>query len=474
MSESVPEPRPRRLARHFRWQALFASAPEPLFLLDRRRRLLYVNPAWEKLTGVSAAEAAALVARRPRPSAPGDAWPEVLQHALTPPAEALEGAPAQVRRLLPGVEGRQWWEVAFLPLRREGGGFFLLGRIRVLPASPAAASRAPLPEGLANLRQQAVGRYTLAAWEASEAPAVRRLVAQARLAAGVSVPVLLVGEAGVGKQALARAIHAQGPAREQAFAALDCRRLPPAFVAAVLFAEEGPGRSGPLGAVYLKHLEELPREVQLRLCDWLTDPAEHPGRPRLMAGSRVAPGEAVRSGRLLEDLACVLGTLVLELPPLRERPADLPALVEQLLARANAEAAVRVTALLPDAWEVLRAYRWPGNIAELYAALRVAQGRCQGERIAAADLPAAVRQAVRLAQTPGGVPEKPLPLDHLLEQAERRLIELALRRAGGNKTKAAQALGIWRPRLLRRMEALKIADTEPKGQEGGSNATNLD
>jgi hypothetical protein len=464
MSEPAPEPRPRRLARHFRWQALFATAPEAAFLLDRRCRLLYVNPAWEKLTGVSAAEAAALVARRPRPSAPGDAWPDVLQHALTPPAEALEGASARVRRLLPGLESRQWWEVDFLPLRREGGGFFLLGRIRVLPAAAGATPRTPLPERLANLRQQAVERCTLATWASSEVSAVRRLMAQARLAAAVSVPVLLVGEAGVGKQALARAIHAKGPAREQAFAALDCRRLPPAFVAAVLFPEEGPGRLGPLGTVYLKDPEWLPRDMQLRLCEWLAEAAEHPGRPRLMAGSRCGLAQAVRSGRLLEDLACVLGTLVLEVPPLRERPADLPALVEQLLARANAEAAVRATGLLPDAWEVVRAYSWPGNVAELYAALRLAQGRCQGERIAATDLPAAMRQAVRLAQIQGGPPEKPLPLDHLLEQAERRLIELALRRAGGNMTKAAQALGIWRPRLLRRIKALKIADTGPKAE----------
>jgi DNA-binding NtrC family response regulator len=461
MSEPARKSRPRRLARHFRWQDLFATAPEPVFLLDRRRRLLYVNPAWENLTGVPAAEAATLVARRPRPSSPGDAWADVLQHALTPPAEALEGAPARVRRLLPGPQGRQWWDVDFLPLRREGGGFFLLGRIRVLPAAAGAAAAAPLPERLANLRQQAAQRSSLQAWATSEVPAVRRLVAQARLAAGVAAPVLFVGEAGAGKQALARAVHAQGPGREQAFTALDGRRLPPAFVAAALFAQEGPGRSGPLETIYLKNPEDLPRDVQLRLCDWLAEAAERPDRPRLMAGSCLSLAQAVRSGRLLEELACVLGTLVLEVPPLRERLADLPALVERLLSRANAEAEVRVTGLLPDAWEVVRAYPWPGNVAELYGALRVAQGRCQGERIAAADLPAAVRQAVRLGQDAGSPPEKPLPLDHLLEQAERRLIELALRRAGGNKTVAAQALGVWRPRLLRRMKALDIPDTEP-------------
>ena len=77
--------------------------------------------------------------------------------------------------------------------------------------------------------------------------------------------------------------------------------------------------------------------------------------------------------------------------------------------------------------------------------------------------PAPLRLAVRLDRTPEAAGERPLPLDRLLEQAERRLILLALRRARGNKTRAAELLSIWRPRLLRRMEALGIADTEAGG-----------
>jgi DNA-binding NtrC family response regulator len=172
----------------------------------------------------------------------------------------------------------------------------------------------------------------------------------------------------------------------------------------------------------------------------------------------------VRAGRLLEELACALGTLVIEVPPLRARREDLPGLVERLLQRASSGSEVRVTGLAPDAWEVVRAYPWPGNLRELYGALRTAQGRAYGERIAATDLPAPVRRAVHLEQTPGGPSERKLPLDQLLEQAERRLIELALRRARGHKTRAAEILAIWRQRLTRRMEALGIADTEEKDE----------
>jgi hypothetical protein len=471
MSEPAPDsPQRRRLARHFRWQALFDHTADPLFLLNRRRRLLFVNRAWEVLTSISAAEAADLVCRRPRPSSPGDAWEDVVQHALTPPAEALKGSPTRVRRLLPGRQTRQWWEIDFLPLRPEGdaAGFYLLGRIRVLSSETPPAQAVPLPERLANLRQRVVARCTLDLWARSEAPAVRRLAAQARVAADTMVPVFLVGEHGAGKKTLARAIHYQGPRSELAFAALDCRRLPPPLVAAALFADQSPP-----GTAYLEEPERLPREFQSHLAEWLADAQQRPSQPRLLAGSPMGLAEAVRCGQLLEELAYLLGTLVLEVPPLRERRTDLPSLVDDLLGRSNSEGTVRITGLAADAWEVVRAYPWPGNISELYRAIAHAQAQSQGDRIAAVDLPAPLRRTVRLDQTPGGPPSRALPLDQLLEQAERRLIELALRRAGGNLTKAARDLGIWRQRLARRIAALEIAaeleveiDEEASGAEG--------
>jgi DNA-binding NtrC family response regulator len=268
-----------------------------------------------------------------------------------------------------------------------------------------------------------------------------------------------VGEAGTGKETLARVSHYRSPARERAFAALDCARLPAAVIARLLFGAPG------VGAVYLREPACLPRELQLRLCEWLTLESGAGTGPRIFAGSRTALAEEVRSGRLLEELACALGTLVLEVPPLRQRRDDLPRLVERLLERAGQrdEQPAGAVGLTPAAWEVLRAYSWPGNLRELYAVLGTARARVSGSppRIDAADLPAALRRE----QTPGGSPERPLPLLALLEQVERRLIELALRRARGNKTRAAELLSIWRPRLLRRLEALGIAAPEEAKSE---------
>jgi transcriptional regulator with PAS, ATPase and Fis domain len=461
---------PRRLAKTFRWQALFQRCAEPIFVLDRRRRLLFVNRAWEKLTGMTAVQAHILAGRRPRPVAVGDSTEEVLAHVLTPPPEVLQGAGGHVRRLLPGGPARRWWDVEFLPLRQEGeqGGYLILGRIRPI-AAVEPTGETPLPEKLVNLRQERVERYSLDAW-ASSLPAVRRLVEQVRLAEQVTVPVLLVGEAGTGKQTLARTIHYRSPRRDGACAALDCERLPSEAVAAFLFGERAAGRAG-VAAVYLREPACLPRDVQLRLAESIARRsaagAEDKTVPRIFAGCTVAPGQAVRAGRLLDVLAGALGTLVLEVPPLRERQADLPDLVERLLERASAGRDVGVTSLSADAWTLVRGYTWPGNVRELDAILRTACSRAGSGSLRAADLPAELRRAVEREQTPPRPVERALPLEQLLEEAERRLILLALRRTRGHKARAARLLSIPRPRLWRRMVKLGIVDTE---EDAGSPA----
>jgi DNA-binding NtrC family response regulator len=239
-----------------------------------------------------------------------------------------------------------------------------------------------------------------------------------------------------------------------------------------LFGDRTGGREG-LAAVYLREPACLPRDVQLRLCEWIArgsgPGAESTTVPRILAGCTAPPAQEVRAGRLLDELACALGTLVLEVPPLRERQADLPGLVERLLERACAGREVRVTSLSADAWSVIRGYSWPGNLHELYDVLRDSCGRAGGDQLRAADLPAELRRAVEREQTPPRPAERALPLEQLLEEAERRLIQLALQRTRGHKARAARILSIPRPRLWRRMLKLGIVDTE---DEAGSPAEN--
>jgi DNA-binding NtrC family response regulator len=443
--------RPADDNRDFRWQALFQRAAEPLFVLDRRRRLVFANRPWEELAGVAWQDVRGLPCRRPRPAAATDSAEDLLAHALTPPPEVEQGA-ARVRRLLPGRgAARRWWDVEFFPIRLDKG-CFLLGRIAAVRRDEPNAL--PLPERLAALRERHLQRHGLELLDSS-VPAVKRLAERVRLAACLSVPVLLLGESGAGKRTVARILHGASPRRERPFVALDCG-LPPAYLAEVLFGEAAPAN---LGTLYLAEPSRLPRELQARLVEWLSRPeAQDDSQPRLLAGTTADLAGETQSGRLLEDLHYVLSTLVLEAPPLRQRLADLPALVERMLGWMNEGAELAAPGLTDEAWAVFREHSWPGNLRELHDTLASARRRNRTGRIDTADLPAKLRLLHRLGPAPAADPPPGHSLDQLLEQSERRAIERALRRARGNKTRAAKLLGIWRPRLIRRMDALGIGD----------------
>jgi len=438
----------------FRWQGFFQRCSEPVFLLNGRRSFLFVNRAWEELTGVALADVRGQICRRRREPQPDSL--EVLQNALAPPPEALAGKPTRVRRFLPGgAAGPRWWDVTFFPLRGTHGLLGLLGRITAV--APQASSSTPLlPERLINLRERLRQAYCVAQLD-GDLPALQRVAEQVRLASRTSAPVLLLGEPGTGKEWLARTIHQESPSRELAFAGLECGRLPPVALEAVLFGPAGLRRVG-VGTLYLKEPQRLPRELQARVVDLLRSTSKvAPGSPapalRILAGCGCDPVEEVRAGRLLADLHFALSTLTISLPPLRERLADLPALVERMLERLQVEDQGPVKILSAEALEVLRGHLWPDNLRELHTVLAEACAQARGHQIEAAELPWYLRNLPP-------APERSLPLDSLLEQVERRLILLALRKARNNKTRAAEILAIWRPRLLRRMEALGIERDE--------------
>jgi len=308
----------------------------------------------------------------------------------------------------------------------------------------------PLPERLLALRDRLAATFRLDDL-ASELPAMQRVVEQARLAATLRLPVTLIGESGTGKHWLARAIHHAGPLRDRGFARLDANALPASLIADLLMEPRGERLA--LGTAYLREPAALPRELQARLVQRLH--SEKGDGPRLILGHRGDPDEAVRAGRLLDHLHCAASTLTIRLPPLRERLAGLDSLSRSLLARSriwHESAQPPPATVSAEAALALRAYAWPGNLRELSEVLGGAAGRAKGDRIELTDLPFFLRS--------GPLPAAPkLPLDALLEQAERRLILLALRQAGGNRSQAADILGIWRPRLLRRLEHFGIETT---------------
>jgi arginine utilization regulatory protein len=437
MSDAAPS--------EFRWQALLRRAGEPLFLLNRHRRLLFANRAWETCTGLTLAAARGRPCRAARPSDGGSG--ETPLPTFAPPSEALAGQTCRARRrALDPVAG--WWQLDFFPLMADEGLLGILGKIT--PLRVATTTLPPLPDRLVALRDRhaAESRLDALARESlsNELPAIERVRTQAQLASRARMPVTLVGEAGTGKHWLARAIHQAGIDRDRCFARLDCPRLPASVVTEVLLTPHG--RRLGLGTVYLREPSALTHDVQDRLAQWLRA-GEDAELPRLIVGHCTDPAEAVRTGRLLNALHCAASPLTMVLPPLRERLADFDEFIRCFLERNRVLIERSIAGVSPEATLALRNHSWPGNLRELAAVLRDAATRAQGERIELADLPFFLRSDPLPA-------DKKLPLDKLLEEAERRMILLALKQAHGNRTQAADILGIWRPRLLRRMEHLGI------------------
>jgi transcriptional regulator with PAS, ATPase and Fis domain len=437
---SGPDPSP-----DFRWTAFFQRSTEPVFVVNRRRQILFVNRAWESLTGFSGRDVYTRLCKRRRDAEPGSC--EALLSSLSPTREALEGQPARVRRLVARLQAPpRWWDVEFFPLLGGHGVLGLVGKIHPVATAPEATAR-PLPEKLVALKQR------LTAWWGvdkipADVPAMRRVAEQVRLASRTSTAVLLVGEPGSGKEWLARTIHRESPHRENPFIALDCRHLPAAALAWTLFGPPGLAHR-PGTTLYLKAPSLLPRELQSRLCEHLTTAVDEGQGPRLLAGTAAEAAGEMQADQMLEDFHCLLSPLTIHVPALRERLADLPILVERMLRRAASGHDSPVRGLTDEAWELVRGYPWPGNLRELYAVLAGACHRAKGESLEAGDLPWFMRSSTPPA-------ERSLPLDKTLEQVERRLLQLAMVMAKGNKSRAAQILEIPRSRLLRRLQVLGL------------------
>src|SRR5258708_4389066 len=244
----------------FHTRAFLQRARDPVFLLNRKRRLRFVNAAWEQLAGQSLEDAYDLYCTR-NADAP-------LARILAPPPEVLAGGLARIRRMPPKAKfGPPWWEIAFLPLSGPDGLFGIIGRIRVVGTAPASKIR-PLPEALLQLRHRLPDRYRLDSL-VSDVPICEQLLQQVRLAAQHRMPLVLIGETGTGKRWLARVIHHHGVTADQSFGAIDCLGLPLSASTALLFGDAGLGRPERTGTGYLRDPAALPRDIQAKLADWL-------------------------------------------------------------------------------------------------------------------------------------------------------------------------------------------------------------
>jgi transcriptional regulator with PAS, ATPase and Fis domain len=419
----------------FSWRAFFQQTTTPVFVLGKHRRLRFANTAWERLTGLKLADVLGMVCSSRRHSTP-------VAAAMAPTPEAQAGRPDRVRRAAPpGRYGPPWWDVSFSPLESSEGIFGIVGVVMVVGEAPPPAL-CKVPPSLGTLRDAHSSRFTLDLF-GGQSPACERFQAQLRHASRCEVPIWIQGEAGSGKETAARVIHRTSARRDRAFFGLDCAGLQPYLIESLLFGHGGQFGASHLGTLYLDDPSALPRDLQQKLADLFAEPK--PDLPQLISGSSRTAAEEVAAGQLVPAFHTELSVLELRVPPLRERLVDLPRLAERLLPGIAIDHAVH---------DVLARQAWPGNLRELADVLAEASAAANGQTIRKEHLPRDVRVRAGLEQPPAR--HRPLTLDPLLEAVERRLIQLAMRRSNGQQTEAAELLGIFRARLARRLEALKL------------------
>ena len=292
--------------------------------------------------------------------------------------------------------------------------------------------------------------------------------------------VLVVGESGTGKELVARAIHSSSARAAGAFIAVDCGAIAEGVLESELFGHARGSFTGAIGSrrglfeeatggtVFLDEVGDIGARIQGQLLRVLQEGEirrvgeSAPVRvdTRVVAATNKDLAEAVKAGKFREDLFYRLNVVTIRIPPLRERREDIPLLAEHFAARHAGE---RGASLTTEAREALLLWDWPGNVRELENAVARALALNPGGTILPEDLPEAVRErwrpqrgmAAKAVSSLVAVPAAaaladPLIADHpTLDELSRRYAERVLREAGGNKTRAAEALGIDRKTLSR-------------------------
>ena len=283
--------------------------------------------------------------------------------------------------------------------------------------------------------------------------------------------VLITGESGTGKELIAHAIHNNSSRADGPFVAINCSTLTGDLMGSELFGyrrgaftganrdHDGLFLAADKGTLFLDEIAEMPPGLQAKLLRSIQDRSIRPVGSieevrvdvRFISATNIDIGMALSEKRLREDLYHRLNVIPIHLPPLRQTPEDIPALVDHLIANANERHSHAVRSVDDRAMRLLVDYAWPGNIRELENLIeRIFSVDCT-EVITIQNLPSNITQTKsRQLREPGSVLS--------LSDAERDLIIRALHEAKGNKSKAAEILGISRPRLYKKIELYNLQD----------------
>src|SRR3990172_5338255 len=305
-------------------------------------------------------------------------------------------------------------------------------------------------------------------------PAMRKGLTLVDQIAPSSATVLILGESGTGKGVIAETIHLASDRKEKPFVNLSCAAIPETLLEAELFGYEKGAFTGAIarklgrfevadgGTLFLDEVGEIPPAIQVKLLRVLQDGTfERLGSTRtqatdvrLVAATNTNLAEAVEQKRFREDLYYRLNVISIDLPPLRDRPEDIPLLAQHFLKTYSAKNKKEFEGFSREALEVLAHYSWPGNVRELENTIERAVVLTRKKIIAPTDLPEHINQGQKITEfirVPIGMP---------LEEVKNKVIEETLKTAKGDKTLAAKILGITSRTIYRKVGKKQKEETD--------------
>lgn len=338
-----------------------------------------------------------------------------------------------------------------------------------------------------------------------QSKAIRDLLAMIKRVAPNKTGVLIIGESGTGKELVARKIHDDGPLKDKAFVAVNCGAIPETLIESEMFGHKRGSFTGAVadkpglfeaahhGTLFLDEIGELPLSMQVKLLRVIQERSlrkvggteDIKVDVRIIAATNRDLGEMVAQGKFREDLYYRLNVILLRTPPLRERGDDIELLANVFLERTSKKHGKSLQGFDPEVMEVLKSYRWPGNIRELENVLERAVTLEQSPRISMKSLPPSVvvkkadatdSENASFERAPLMVLERhdftkgPLHLDDMLQRVEAAYLQLALQAAGGVRKKAAELLGITFRSMRYRLkkQGMDSGDDSGSDQEEGN------
>ena len=375
--------------------------------------------------------------------------------------------------------------------------FFIkpVGADRIIVSIQNALSLGELRSEVVRLKKHATGRTTFDDLIGDSA-GMRAVKAFGQRAAKSSIPVLITGESGVGKEVIARAIHGESGRAGKPFVAVNCGAVPANLVESILFGHEKGSFTGATdkhlgkfmeangGTLFLDEVGELPLDMQVKLLRALQEGEIDPiGAKRsvkvdvrIVSATNRDLAQAVHGGSFREDLYYRLNVFPIEAPPLRERREDVPALVDAFIHRFNVEEGKRVAGASNQTLALLGGFDWPGNVRQLENSVYRAIVLADAPYLQPHDFPAISGQKAPPLQPTAAVAPTPTELmvgmgkdspvqfldeqGHLrkLEDIERDLIQLAIETYAGHMSEVARRLGIGRSTLYRKVRESGLED----------------